>query len=46
MTTTITHWINNKAYAGIGDTTSPVTNPATGQVTGEVGLAVWRMPAR
>ena len=36
---TITHWINNKAYAGIGDKTSPVTNPATGEVTAEVALA-------
>ena len=39
MTTTITHWINNKPYPGSGGTTAPVTNPATGEVTGEVALA-------
>ncbi|MET0756627.1 MAG: CoA-acylating methylmalonate-semialdehyde dehydrogenase [Mycobacterium sp.] len=38
MTTTITHWINNKAYPGTGGTSSPVTNPATGEVTGQVTL--------
>ncbi|MDT7795671.1 MAG: malonate-semialdehyde dehydrogenase (acetylating) / methylmalonate-semialdehyde dehydrogenase, partial [Mycobacterium sp.] len=36
---TISHWMNNKAYAGGGDNTSPVTNPATGEVTGQVALA-------
>ena len=36
---TITHWINNKPYPGAGGTTAPVTNPATGEVTGEVALA-------
>jgi len=35
---TITHWINNKAYPGTGDSTSPVTNPATGEVTGQLAL--------
>lgn len=39
MTNTITHWMNNKAFAGSGTATAPVTNPATGQVTGEVALA-------
>lgn len=39
MTNTIPHWINNKPYSGAGTTTSPVTNPATGKVTGEVALA-------
>jgi malonate-semialdehyde dehydrogenase (acetylating)/methylmalonate-semialdehyde dehydrogenase len=39
MTNTIPHWINNKPYSGIGNNTSPVTNPATGKVTGEVALA-------
>jgi malonate-semialdehyde dehydrogenase (acetylating) / methylmalonate-semialdehyde dehydrogenase len=38
MTTTIAHWINNKAYPGTGGTTAPVTNPATGEITGEVAL--------
>src|SRR6202171_327184 len=39
MTTkTIAHWINNKAYPGTGGTTTPVTNPATGEVTGKVAL--------
>ena len=38
MTNTITHWINNKAFAGSGST-QPVTNPATGEVTGQVALA-------
>jgi malonate-semialdehyde dehydrogenase (acetylating) / methylmalonate-semialdehyde dehydrogenase len=36
MTKTISHWINNKAYPGTGGRTLPVTNPATGEVTGEV----------
>jgi malonate-semialdehyde dehydrogenase (acetylating)/methylmalonate-semialdehyde dehydrogenase len=39
MTHTITHWINNKPYPGTDSTMSPVTNPATGAVTGEVALA-------
>jgi malonate-semialdehyde dehydrogenase (acetylating)/methylmalonate-semialdehyde dehydrogenase len=38
MTTTIGHWINNKAYPGASGNTAPVTNPATGEVTGEVAL--------
>jgi malonate-semialdehyde dehydrogenase (acetylating) / methylmalonate-semialdehyde dehydrogenase len=38
MTNTITHWLNNEAFAGSGDSL-PVTNPATGQVTGQVALA-------
>ncbi|MDZ4232998.1 MAG: CoA-acylating methylmalonate-semialdehyde dehydrogenase [Dietzia sp.] len=38
MTTTIAHWINNKAYPGSSGNTSPVTNPATGEVTGELTL--------
>ncbi|MFW0784110.1 CoA-acylating methylmalonate-semialdehyde dehydrogenase [Gordonia sp. CPCC 206044] len=37
--TTITHWVNNKAYPGTSADTAPVTNPATGAVTGEVALA-------
>ena len=36
---TIAHWADGKHLAGSGDRTSPVTNPATGQVTGELALA-------
>ena len=36
---TITHWLNNEAFARESSATAPVTNPATGQVTGEVALA-------
>ena len=36
---TITHWVNNEIFAGASSDTSPVTNPATGAVTGEVALA-------
>ncbi|QYL15344.1 CoA-acylating methylmalonate-semialdehyde dehydrogenase [Mycolicibacterium pallens] len=39
MTNTITHWLNNQAFAGTSGDTAPVTNPATGVVTGEVALA-------
>jgi malonate-semialdehyde dehydrogenase (acetylating) / methylmalonate-semialdehyde dehydrogenase len=39
MSNTISHWMNNKAYTGDSDTTAPVTNPATGEVTGQVALA-------
>jgi len=39
MTQTIPHWINNKPYAGVSGNTSPVTNPATGEVTGQLALA-------
>ncbi|ROZ86290.1 CoA-acylating methylmalonate-semialdehyde dehydrogenase [Gordonia sp. OPL2] len=39
MPTTISHWVNNKAYPGTSSATAPVTNPATGAVTGEVALA-------
>jgi malonate-semialdehyde dehydrogenase (acetylating)/methylmalonate-semialdehyde dehydrogenase len=35
----ITHWINGTPYAGTSGRTSPVHNPATGEVTGEVALA-------
>src|ERR1700754_3875202 len=38
MADTITHWMNNEAVAGSGGSL-PVTNPATGQVTGQVALA-------
>jgi malonate-semialdehyde dehydrogenase (acetylating)/methylmalonate-semialdehyde dehydrogenase len=36
---TIAHWIDNKAYPGNSGATAPVTNPATGEVTGQVALA-------
>ena len=36
---TIAHWAGGKAFAGSSDRTAPVTNPATGQVTGQVALA-------
>src|SRR4051812_22024052 len=38
MSKTIAHWINNKAFAGSSTATAPVTNPATGEVSGEVAL--------
>ena len=36
---TIAHWADGKKFTGISDRTAPVTNPATGQVTGQVALA-------
>ena len=39
MSKTISHWINNKAYSGTTGDTLPVTNPATGEVTGQLALA-------
>jgi malonate-semialdehyde dehydrogenase (acetylating) / methylmalonate-semialdehyde dehydrogenase len=35
----ISHWMNNEPFAGSPNATAPVTNPATGAVTGEVALA-------
>lgn len=35
----VQHWCDGKAFAGDSTATSPVTNPATGVVTGEVALA-------
>ncbi|MGW7517957.1 CoA-acylating methylmalonate-semialdehyde dehydrogenase [Streptomyces sp. NPDC054796] len=35
----IVHWVDNKRYSGTSGRTAPVTNPATGRVTGEVALA-------
>ncbi|MFC0447954.1 CoA-acylating methylmalonate-semialdehyde dehydrogenase [Rhodococcus jostii] len=35
----ISHWLNNKSYPGTSVDTAPVTNPATGAVTGKVALA-------
>jgi malonate-semialdehyde dehydrogenase (acetylating) / methylmalonate-semialdehyde dehydrogenase len=37
--TTIAHWADGKGFAGGSDRTAPVTNPATGIVTGAVALA-------
>ncbi|MDH6244120.1 CoA-acylating methylmalonate-semialdehyde dehydrogenase [Mycobacterium sp. OTB74] len=39
MSTTISHWINNDTFAGTSGQSAPVTNPATGEVTGQVALA-------
>lgn len=36
---TIDHWMNNQSFAGTSSATAPVTNPATGVVTGQVALA-------
>ena len=36
---TIAHWAGGKNFAGSSDRTAAVTNPATGQVTGQVALA-------
>ncbi|MEV4204782.1 CoA-acylating methylmalonate-semialdehyde dehydrogenase [Nocardia salmonicida] len=35
----IGHWIDGKSVSGTSETTAPVTNPATGIVTGELALA-------
>ncbi len=39
MTKNIGHWMNGQAVAGKSGRTSPVYNPATGEVTGQVQLA-------
>src|ERR1700682_4818345 len=39
MSKVISHWKNNESFAGSPNATTPVTNPATGAVTGEVALA-------
>jgi malonate-semialdehyde dehydrogenase (acetylating)/methylmalonate-semialdehyde dehydrogenase len=36
---TISHFADGKKFAGVGTRTAPVTNPATGQITGDVALA-------
>ncbi|WP_216899494.1 CoA-acylating methylmalonate-semialdehyde dehydrogenase [Nocardia alni] len=36
---TIAHWVDGKSFAGTSEATSPVTNPATGQVSGTLTLA-------
>jgi malonate-semialdehyde dehydrogenase (acetylating) / methylmalonate-semialdehyde dehydrogenase len=39
MARTIQHWVNNETFEGGSGSTAPVTNPATGEVTGAVALA-------
>ncbi|GAC66717.1 CoA-acylating methylmalonate-semialdehyde dehydrogenase [Gordonia soli] len=39
MSASVTHWVNNKSFPGTSGATAPITNPATGAVTGEVALA-------
>ncbi|MGY2117879.1 CoA-acylating methylmalonate-semialdehyde dehydrogenase [Nocardia gipuzkoensis] len=36
---TIAHWLDGKAFAGTSESTAPVTDPASGTVTGRVTLA-------
>ncbi|MEV0463037.1 CoA-acylating methylmalonate-semialdehyde dehydrogenase [Nocardia tengchongensis] len=36
---TIAHWLDGKTFTGSSTATAPVTNPATGVVTGQVALA-------
>ncbi|WP_343709275.1 CoA-acylating methylmalonate-semialdehyde dehydrogenase [Mycobacterium sp.] len=38
MPVTISHWVNNQLFTGGSGATAPVTNPATGAITGEVAL--------
>jgi malonate-semialdehyde dehydrogenase (acetylating)/methylmalonate-semialdehyde dehydrogenase len=35
----ITHLVNGKPWTGVAERTSPVYNPATGEVTGQLDLA-------
>jgi malonate-semialdehyde dehydrogenase (acetylating)/methylmalonate-semialdehyde dehydrogenase len=39
MANVVQHWCNNDIFAGGSQATAPVTNPATGEVTGQVALA-------
>ena len=39
MTARIPHWSNGKAWEGTADVWAEVTNPATGEVSGQVALA-------
>ncbi|MBI5339263.1 MAG: aldehyde dehydrogenase family protein, partial [Mycolicibacterium rufum] len=39
MTNTISHWADNAVFTGSSEASAPVTNPATGVVTGQVALA-------
>ena len=36
---TISHWVNGEVFAGSSGASAPVTNPATGEVSGQVALA-------
>ncbi|MCF6390717.1 aldehyde dehydrogenase family protein, partial [Mycobacterium sp. MBM] len=38
MQATVQHWSNGTFFEGASDVTAAVTNPATGQVTGQVAL--------
>jgi malonate-semialdehyde dehydrogenase (acetylating) / methylmalonate-semialdehyde dehydrogenase len=39
MSNKITHWVDGAPYNGTSDNWAGVTNPATGQITGQVALA-------
>jgi malonate-semialdehyde dehydrogenase (acetylating)/methylmalonate-semialdehyde dehydrogenase len=39
MADVLQHWRNGELFRGASESTAPVTNPATGEVTGEVALA-------
>ncbi len=39
MTASVHHWLDNATFEGTSGSVSPVTNPATGAVTGQVALA-------
>ncbi|MCG7593771.1 CoA-acylating methylmalonate-semialdehyde dehydrogenase [Mycobacterium sp. PSTR-4-N] len=39
MAAQISHWVNGEVFEGASGASAPVTNPATGQVTGQVALA-------
>jgi malonate-semialdehyde dehydrogenase (acetylating)/methylmalonate-semialdehyde dehydrogenase len=39
LTDVIAHWLDGKTHSGSSDRTAPVTNPATGEVTGTLTLA-------
>ncbi|MDV8023966.1 CoA-acylating methylmalonate-semialdehyde dehydrogenase [Rhodococcus sp. IEGM 1330] len=39
MTDVIAHWLDGKTHSGTSNRTAPVTNPATGEVTGTLSLA-------
>ncbi|QIS21586.1 CoA-acylating methylmalonate-semialdehyde dehydrogenase [Nocardia terpenica] len=36
---TIAHWVDGKSFGGTSEASAPVTNPATGVITGQVALA-------
>ena len=39
MAAQISHWVNGEVFEGESGASAPVTNPATGEVTGQVALA-------